>query len=125
MAKFRSTFSAAPGLLHAINTADRCSNKLATVSLSLKGEAYLLLLRVLLVENSDPESTEKSRAEILVYVPSGSLLIDAAKENLLLDFLLLLQDVKVLTETLGSVFFESFQLREGTVKYLHCTKDII
>lgn len=61
----------------------------------------------------------------MLNVSSTSLLIEAAAENQLLDYLLLLQDVYVLTGTLESVFLEALKLRQATVKYFHRTEAII
>lgn len=56
------------------------------------------------VENSHPESVAVNRAAVLLHLQTDLLLIDVAAENMLLDFLLLLQDVNFLTGTPGSVF---------------------
>lgn len=123
MAQCGSNFSATPDRGNAINMADRSSIKLVTVPLLLKGADYFLLLHVFRVDHSDPESTADSLEEFLLHVPSASMLIEA-EENLQLNFFTA-SGCEFLTGTLGSVFLESLQQRQETVKYFHCTDAII
>lgn len=68
----------------------------------LEGGADFLLLRVLQVKHPGPESAGENGAAVLLYLPTSSLLIEEALPKVPLDFLLRLQDVNVLTRTLGS-----------------------
>lgn len=77
-----------------------------------------MLLRVLQIEHSDPLSAAKNRGAVLLHLPTASMLVEAAEENQLLYFLLLIQGVNVLIGTLGS-FLDMFPRRKSTVKYIH------
>lgn len=68
------------------------------------------------LETSGTEGLAENGAESLLLLGTDSMLIEAVEQNVVRDFLLLLLDLHILPETLGSRFLKTWNPRQTTEK---------